>query len=198
MKRSNIILLSIVGFLVLFILWAVFKYNSIIGGDEKVKNAWGNVQTVYQMRADLIPGLIAGVQEGAKNEKQILENVTKARAGIVEAKKAIGDAVTPEQMDVAAKKINSAFTLAVESYPQIKATELYRDFQASLSGVENRINTARNDYNDQVKNYNISIRTFPGNIVAGMGGFSPKEMFKSTEGAEKGIDVRGEFKKGEN
>jgi LemA protein len=188
----------VVGLFAMVFFWGCGKYNSIVGNDVKVDNAWGNVQTAYQMRADLIPGLIAAVQEGAKNEKQILENVTKARAGIVEAKKAIGDAVTPEQMETAGKKINSAFTLAVESYPQIKGTDLFRDFQASLTGVENRINTARNDYNAQVKDFNISIRTFPGNIVAGFGGFTPKEMFKSTEGAEKGIDVRGEFKKGEN
>jgi LemA protein len=198
MKRSNIILLSVAGFFALLLLWGVIKYNSLIGRDEKVKNGWANVQTSYQMRADLIPGLIAAVQEGAKNEKQILENVTKARAGLAEAKKEIAGAANPEQIENAGKKISSAFTLAVEAYPQIKGTDLFKDFQVSLSGVESRINTARNDYNDQVKEYNISIRTFPGNIIAGMGGFTPKEMFKSTEGAEKGIDVRGEFKKGEN
>jgi LemA protein len=198
MKRSNIILLSVIGLLAMIFFWGCGKYNNIIGNDEKVNNAWGNVQTAYQMRADLIPGLIASVQAGAKNEKEILENVTKARAGIAEAKKDIADAVTPEQMDNAGRKINSAFTLAVESYPQIKGTELFKDLQVSLSGVESRINTARNDYNNLVKDYNISIRRFPGSIVASFGGFSTKEMFKSTAGAEKGIDVRGEFKKGEN
>lgn len=191
MNTKNITLLSIIGLVVIVLFWGCNKYNGIVRQDETVKQAWGNVQTSYQRRADLIPGLIRTVQEAAKNEQTILENVTKARAGIVDLKNDIANAKTPAEMEAANAKfrqINSALTIAVEAYPQIRSTEAFINFQGSLEGTENRISQARQDYNFAVKNYNVAIRTFPGNLVAGLGGFTVKDEFKADAGSENRPD----------
>ena len=184
MNNRNIVLLSVIGVIVLIFFWGCNKYNGIIKQDETVKQAWGNVQTQYQRRADLIPGLIRTVQEAAKNEQTILQNVTKARAGITEAKNDIANAKTPADMERANAKTNSALTIAVEAYPQVRSTEAFLKFQDDLNGTENRISTSRQDYNQAVKNYNVAIRQFPGSLVAGFGNFQVKEEFKAKEGAQ--------------
>lgn len=189
MNRNNIILLSVVGFFAIIFFWGCNKYNGIIDKDEKVKNAWGNVQATYQYRLDFLPGLIRSVKEAGKNEKEILETVTNARAGISNAK-------TPADLDRANAKISSAFTLAVEAYPQIRSTEAYLKFQDEFSGVEKRIKTSRDDYNFAVRQYNVAVRTFPGNIVAGFGGFTVKEEFKAEAGSEKAPDYDKAWDKG--
>lgn len=196
MNRNNIILLSVVGFFAIIFFWGCNKYNGIIDKDEKVKNAWGNVQTQYQRRADLIPALIRTVQEAGKNEKGILESVTKARAGITEAKDEISNAKNPQDLERANAKISSAFTLAVEAYPQVRSTEAYLKLQDEMPGTENRIATARSDYNNTVRVYNTAVRTFPGNIVAGFGGFTVKEEFKAEAGSEKAPDYDKAWDKG--
>ena len=166
MNSKNIRLLVIAGIVAIIGFWSCGSYNGIVGKDESVKQAWGNVQAAYQRRADLIPGLIRTVQEAAKNEKDILETVTKARAGIVDAKKDIENATNPEQLEAANRKITSALTIAVEAYPQIRSTDAFLSFQGSLEETENIIYTKRNDYNKTIKDYNVSVRAFPGNIMA--------------------------------
>jgi len=196
MNRNNIILLSVVGFFAIIFFWGCSKYNGIIKQDENVKNAWGNVQTQYQRRADLIPALIRTVQEAGKNEKGILESVTKARAGITEAKDDINNAKTPADLERANAKISSAFTLAVEAYPKVTSTEAYLKLQDEMPGTENRIGQVRSDYNKAVRDYNVSVRTFPGSIVAGFGGFSVKDEFKAEGGSEKVPDYDKAWDKG--
>lgn len=197
MSSRNITLLVIVGLIAILLFWGCGSYNGIVSKDESVKKAWGDVQSQYQRRADLIPGLIRTVQEAAKNERAILENVTKARAGITEAKNDINSATTPQQLESANRKISSALTIAVEAYPQVRSTEAFLKFQDDLNGTENRINQARTDYNSAVRDYNVSVRRFPGNIVAGMGGFRPKdEFFKAKEGAENAPDYDKAWDKG--
>jgi LemA protein len=184
MNSKNIRLLIIAGVVAILGFWSCGSYNGLVKKDENVKQAWGNVQAAYQRRADLIPGLIRTVQEAAKNEKDILETVTKARAGIVDAKKDIENATTPAQLEAANQKINSALTIAVEAYPQIRSTEAFLSFQASLEETENIIYTKRSDYNNTIKDYNVAARKFPGNIFAKIFGFEVKEEFKSKPGAE--------------
>ena len=196
MNRNNIILISVIGFFAIIFFLGCFKYNGIIEKDAAVKNAWGNVQVQYQRRADLIPALIRTVQEAGKNEKGILESVTKARAGITEAKEDINNAKTPADLERANAKIISAFTLAVEAYPQVRSTENYGKLQDELTGTENRIGQTRSDYNNVVRLYNISVRTFPGSIVAGFGGFTVKDEFKAEEGSEKAPDYDKAWDKG--
>lgn len=184
MNAKNIRLLVIAGIAAILVFWSCGSYNGLVSKDEKVKQAWGNVQAAYQRRADLIPGLIRTVQEAAKNEKDILESVTKARAGIVEAKNDIANATNPQQLEAANAKINSALTIAVEAYPQVRSTEAFLSFQKTLEETENIIYTKRGDYNQTIQTYNTSARSFPSNIFAKIFGFAVKEEFKAKESAQ--------------
>jgi LemA protein len=149
--------------------------------DETVKNSWNNVQSSYQRRADLIPNLVATVKGAAETETKILTEVTRARAGITSAK-------TPEELDVAGRRINTAINLAFEAYPQIRSTENFKDLQAQLEGTENRINIARQRYNDSVRGYNSYVRGYFKRMALNMFGggedFSPRTGFQASAQAQ--------------
>lgn len=169
----------IIGFM--FVGWANGVYNTAVNLQEDTDAQWGNVQGAYQRRADLIPNLVATVKGAAENEKEILTQVTQARAGIVNAK-------TPEDMELMGKKINTAINLAFEAYPEIKSTQNFRDLQAQLEGTENRISVERRRYNEVAKEFNKHIRgIFRKKALAFLGEedeFEKKEMFKATAGSE--------------
>ncbi len=184
-----IILISVVGLALLIGLWIGGTYNSFVGLDEGVNGAWGNVQTAYQRRADLIPNLVATVKAYSDYEGEVLTEITNARASI-------GSAKTPEQMANADAEFNSALSrllVVVENYPDLKANQNYLDLQAQLEGTENRIKVERDLYNGKVREFNTKARRFPSNIVAGMFGFAQKEYFESKEGAENAPDVGSLF-----
>lgn len=181
-SKSTIFLIIILGIIIISIISAVSQYNSIATGEQAVKASWGNVQSAYQRRADLIPNLVKTVKGSAEFEKKVLTEVTQARAGIVGAK-------TPQDLELMGRKINTAINLAYEAYPQLKSTQLFGDLQAQLEGTENRINTERNRYNETVKGFNSKIVTFPNNLVAKMFGFSEKTFFESKAGAENAPTV---------
>ena len=183
MKRSYIILGSVV--LLVLIVFFTYRsiYNQAVSTQEEVDKTWGDVQSAYQRRADLIPQLIETVKGAAKNEKDILTQVTNARAGIVNAK-------TPQDMEIAGKKINTAINLAFEAYPQIRSTENFQELQAQLEGSENRINKSRNDYNDAVKKYNTHIRGLFSSMFLNSETFPKKEAFKAAAGSEKAPEVK--------
>lgn len=172
----------IVGILVLFGLWYVSTYNSLIGQDENVKQKWGNVQTAYQRRADLIPNLVSTVQASAEFEQDTLAKVTMYRAGIANAE-------TPEDLDILGREINTAINLAFEAYPDIKTTAAFADLQTQLEGTENRIKVERDNYNAAIKSYNIKVRGFPTNFVAKRMGLEVKNSFAAAEGAENAPNV---------
>lgn len=202
MKRGNVILLVILGLIVLLGFYGCGKYNSLVTGDEEVKKAWGNVQAQYQRRADLIPSLVATVKKAAENEKSILSNVTNARAGIPNLEKEAADikdatskATTPQDLDAVGQRINTAIRITVEAYPTIMSTSAFLGLQSQLEGTENRIQVSRSDYNQVVRNYNVSVRSFPSNIFAGMFNFKMKDEFKADAGSEKAPDVEGLFDK---
>ena len=157
MSKGLITTLAIIGGLVVivggFFMWGTGVYDSAVRSQEGVNEAFGNVQATYQRRADLIPNLVATVKEAAENERGILTAVTEARAGIVGAK-------TPEDLDIAGRKINTAINLAFEAYPQIRSTENFQELQSQLEGTENRINVARQRYNETIKEYNSYVRGF--------------------------------------
>ncbi len=184
MSAKNIRLLVIAGLVLILGFWGCGSYNGLVKKDETVKQAWGNVQAAYQRRADLIPGLLRTVQEAAKNEKDILATVTRARAGIEEAKQDIANAQTPQQIERANQKINSALTIAVEAYPQVRSTEAFLSFQNSMQETENIVYTKREDYNKTIRDYNVSARSFPGNIMAKIFGFQTKDEFKAKDNAQ--------------
>lgn len=177
MKKSYIIIGGIVLLAIIIFMSYRSTYNKAISLQETVDQAWGNVGASYQRRADLIPQLVATVKGAAENEKSILTQVTQARAGIVNAK-------TPEDMELMGKKINTAINLAFEAYPQIRSTQNFSDLQTQLEGTENRINKARQDYNEVIKEYNTHIRGFFNSMFLNPEVFPKKNPFAATAGSE--------------
>ena len=183
MKRSYIIIGAIVGIVAIIFFTYISIYNKAVSLQEKVDEKWANVQTAYQRRADLVPQLVETVKGAAKNEKDILTQVTNARAGIVNAK-------TPEDLDIAGKKINTAINLAFEAYPQIRSTENFATLQAQLEGTENRIKQERDLYNEAIKDYNTTIRGFFSSMILNSETFPKKTGFKAQAGSENAPKVQ--------
>lgn len=169
-------------------------YNSIVKLDENVKTQWNNVETQYQRRADLIPNLVSTVKGAAKFEQETLTAVIEARSSA--SKITIDpDKLTEENIQkyqAAQGQITQALgklMMLTENYPQLKATDQFRDLSAQLEGTENRITVARKDYNQAVNDYNVKVRSFPNNITAGMFGFGQKAGFKADAGAQNAPKV---------
>ena len=194
MKKGTITLL-VIGVLILIMVGGTLTtYNGLIAKDEAVATAWGNIQSQYQRRADLIPNLVSTVKVYAKHESETLENVMAARAKATQVT-INSDNLTPEklkQYQAAQGELSQALgrLMAVsENYPNLKANENFSELQAQLEGTENRINESRQIYNSAVQTYNVSVRRFPANIVAGMFGFDKKNQFEAEAGAEKAPKV---------
>lgn len=158
-------------------------YNTLQSGDENIKAAWAEVLNQYQRRADLVPNLVNVVKGYAAHEKDVLIEVTEARAR-VGAMHATPELVNDEEafrkFIAAQGQMTSAISrllLVAENYPQLKADGLFRDLQAQLEGTENRITVARNRYIDAVKEYNITVRSFPTNLTAMLFGHKTKPSF---------------------
>jgi LemA protein len=162
-------------------------YNGLVNSDEGVKQAWADVQSSYQRRMDLIPNLVSTVQGSASFEKETLTEITGLRAQAVAAQQSFKTSQDPAQQIAATQSAESALSrllVIVENYPQLTATEGFRDLQVQLEGTENRINVARDRYNDAVATYNRKVRGFPSNIVAGMSGFEVATPFQAAAGAD--------------
>ena len=190
-------LIIIVVLLIGLFRWGVGLNNTMVEKQETAKTQWANVESAYQRRADLIPNLVNTVKGYAGHEKETLEGVINARAN---ATKTTIDPtnVTPEQMAAfqpAQGQVGSALgrLMAVaENYPQLKANQNFLDLQAQLEGTENRITTARNDFNDVVETFNVSVRQFPANLFAKLFGFGVRSPFVADKGAEKAPAVNFE------
>lgn len=187
---------GIIVFLVVIVyFWAKGINNTAVAMDETSKEAWGNVQTSYQRRNDLIGNLVNTVKGAADFEKSTLEAVVKARS---EATKTTIDPsnITPEQLaefNKAQSGVSSALSrllVTVEQYPDLKANQNFLKLQDELASTENQILTARTRFNESVKSYNSHIKTFPNSIFAGMFGFKEKAYFNAVEGAEKPVEVK--------
>lgn len=191
MKKT---VLVIVGVLVLFTALSSCGYNNLVKLDEDVKAKWNQVETQYQRRADLIPNLVNTVKGAAKFEQSTLTQVTEARAKATQVT-IDPDKLTPENIEkyqAAQGQVSQALgrlLMVTENYPELKATEQFRDVSAELAGTENRIGVARKDFNESVQTYNVKVRSFPNNITAGLFGFSQKTGFKAEAGAEKAPKV---------
>lgn len=191
MSKGLITTLVIIGVVVLgiliFVSWGSGIYDNAVKYQEASNAQWADVQAAYQRRADLVPNLVATVKGAAENEKEILVKVTQARAGIVNAK-------TPEDLEIAGREINTAINLAFEAYPQIRSTENFQDLQSQLEGTENRINVARQRYNESIRAYNTYVRGFFKKIaLSWFGGgedFGVKKGFEAAAGAEKAPTVQ--------
>lgn len=193
-KTATIILIALVALLLILGVGACSTYNKMVTLEEGVEQSWGEVETQYQRRADLIPNLVNTVKGYAAHESSTFEKVTEARAKATSITLNVDD-LTEENLakyQQAQNELSSALKslLAVsEAYPDLKASQNFEDLQAQLEGTENRIATARGRYTEKVKDYNITIRRFPATVFAGMFGFSPKPQFKADEGAQNAPKV---------
>lgn len=182
----------ILGVVVLFL---ISGYNNLVGSRNAVTKAWANVEAQYQRRSDLVPNLVSTVKGAADFEKSTLEGVTQARANATSIH-LDGNNLTPEklqQYQQAQAQLGGALgrLLAVaENYPQLRATESFKELQAQLEGTENRINEARRQFNDVVQTYNTDRSTFPKVIVASIFGFKERPSFEADKGAEKAPQVK--------
>lgn len=158
-------------------------YNRLQSTDENIKASWAEVLNQYQRRADLVPNLVNVVKGYAAHEKEVLTQVTEARArvGAIQATpELINDEAAFQKFIAAQSEMTSAISrllLVAENYPQLKADGLFRDLQAQLEGTENRITVARNRYIDAVREYNVIVRSFPTNLTAMLFGHKPKPSF---------------------
>jgi LemA protein len=193
MKNITAIILIVLGLIVL--VQGCSTYNGFVDKEENVTNAWSKVESSYQRRADLIPNLVEIVKGYAAHEKETLESVINARA---KATSTTIDAnnLTPESMaqfQQAQQGLSGALSrllVTVEKYPDLKANQNFLELQAQLEGTENRIKVARDKFNDVVTVYNKSVKRFPGNLYAGVFGFSSKSTFQAEEGSEKAPDIK--------
>jgi len=173
------------------------SYNGLIGADQSVKNASGNVEAQYQRRTDLYSSVIKTIEGSANFEKSTLKEVIEARAKATSVNIDINDPESLAKYQAAQGQLQSAFgrLMAVaEAYPDIKTTKAFQDFQTQIEGTENRINVARQDFNQTVNAYNLKVKTFPNNLFAGFFHFTEKPYFKSEPGSDKAPDVQFNIK----
>ena len=187
MKKIGIIIAIVVGFI---LIWGVGAYNKLVKSQENMTRAWGQVENVYQRRADLVPNLVALVKNYTEYEQGTILAVTEARA------KATNANVDTEKLDKneltafdsaqeeLGKSLNRLI-IAVENYPDLKASDNYRTLQAQLVGCENRILTERERFNEAGLDYNRNVRQFPNNLIAKLFGFETRPYFEADAGAEK-------------
>ncbi len=167
----------------------VGSYNRLVQLDEGVDNAWSQVENVYQRRADLIPNLVATVKGAKEFEQETLTQVVEARSKVGQVNfETAPDAAQLQQFEAAQTQLSSALSrllVVVERYPELKATEAFRDLQAQLEGTENRISVERRRFNDATLDYNKTRRQFPTILLANIMGFADKPYFESTPGADE-------------
>jgi LemA protein len=196
MNNSTKIIIGIFAAIILIavviLMWVAGTYNGLVKADEGVNQKWANVLTAYQRRADLIPNLIETVKGYRDYEQSTLTEIVKLRSEAGQAKINIDSATSPEQVTAAMGSMDNVLSrllVIVENYPDLKANENFLSLQDELSGTENRIKVERDAYNAEVKNYNVLVRSFPSNMIAGMFGFGQKTMFIADKGAENAPKV---------
>ena len=186
-----LILVALVTFLI-----GIGSYNGLVGKSQAVDSSWAQVQNVYQRRADLIPNLVSTVSGAANFEKSTLTEIADARASVgrvtIDASHAPADAATLQQFQQAQGQLGTALSrllMVTENYPQLRATDNFKQLQAQLEGTENRISTERERFNDAVRTYDTSVQSFPTSIVAGMFGFKEKPYFTAAPQAQSAPTV---------
>ncbi len=198
MKGTRNLSLLIIGGLVLILFaWGCNGYNGLVKGDQNVKKVWSNVETNYQRRTDLYNSVIKTIEGSANFEKSTLKDVLDARARATSVNVDINDPASLEKYQQAQGSLQSAFgrlLAVVENYPDLKTTKAFQDFQTQIEGTENRINVARQDYNKSVENYNLKVKRFPNNLLAGIFNFKEKAYYKADPGSEKNPEIKFDIK----
>ncbi|OYX53397.1 LemA family protein [Candidatus Saccharibacteria bacterium 32-50-13] len=194
MNRKWLIPAVIIGAVLLLGGVLIGSYNGLIGQRESVRKSLSNLDSQYQRRADLIPNLVSTVKGAADFEQETLTEVVEARSRATSVT-IDPDTASPEQIAAYQEsqgELSQALgrLLAVaESYPQLTATENFRDLQVQLEGTENRINVARRDFNEVASSFNSRVQTFPTNILAGLFGFDQFPYFEAAEGSDEAPTV---------
>ena len=194
MKKGCLVSIIVVGFLAIIVLaivlWGTKVYNGMVTMQETVTSQWGNVETQYQRRSDLVPNFVNTVKGAANFEQttltQVIEARSKATSVTIDPTKMTAENM--QQFQQAQGQLSSALSrlmVVVEKYPELKATQNFRDLQVTLEGTENRISVERRKFNEVALTYNTYIRRFPQSFLAGMFGFHIKPYFESEKGAEK-------------
>ncbi len=200
MKKGKIILLVVLGLLLVLGIsiysMVTSAYNGAIERDVAINQQWANVENVYQRRMDLIPNLVATVKGAADYEKSTLTGVVEARAKATQVTLKTSDGQLSEADRAAYMQAQSELSsslarllVSVERYPQLQATQQFRDLMVQLEGSENRIAVERRKYNAAVGDYNLFVRHFPNSVLMGMFGFAPRAEFKADAGADKVPEV---------
>ncbi len=185
-SKSTLIVLAVIAIIVLY---AIGQYNGLVRLDEGVSQQWGNVESQYQRRADLIPNLVSVVKGYAAHESQTLEDVIAARARATQVT-VDPDNLTPERLQefqAAQGQLSSALgrlMMITENYPDLKANENFMELQSQLEGTENRIATERIRFNETSNAFNTKLRRFPTNIIASMFGFEKRAYFEAETGSQ--------------
>ncbi|MBP5644361.1 MAG: LemA family protein [Bacteroidales bacterium] len=199
MKKTSIILIALVAIVGLVILWGIRVNNKLVNSEENVKEAWSQVENNYKRRMDLIPQLVSTVQGAANFEKNTFTEVTEARSKASSVQVDANDlseanvANFQKAQDALTSALSRSINVVVERYPELTATQNFRDLQVQLEGTENRIATARQRFNETVNVYNRQLRVFPNSIVASIAGFEKKGYFTAPEGAEEAQPINFEF-----
>ncbi len=184
MKKGLLIAgIAIVGIVLVVLAWFVSVSNGLVALDETTKSAWAQVDNQLQRRYDLIPNLVETVKGYASHEKELFESISKARSQWATAS-------TPEAKVEAANVVERGLgrLIAVaEAYPDLKASENFKNLQFELAGTENRISTERRRYNEAVRAYNTRVRQFPTSIVASLRGFAPSEAYFETDAGAREV-----------
>jgi len=195
MKKGTIIGLSVLALVVICFFWGMGQFNGMVTAEETVTKTWANVESQYQRRSDLIPNLVSTVKGYAGHESSTLTAVIEARAKATQTTIDPTN-MTPESMakyQAAQTAVGSTLNrllVSVEQYPNLKANQNFLELQAQLEGTENRISVERQRFNEAAQGYNVMIRRFPKNILAGMFGFEKKVYFEAEESAAKAPEVK--------
>lgn len=184
MKKLWIIVIAIVA---IILIWGAVTYNKLVKQQEAVTTAWGQVENVYQRRADLIPNIVTVVKQYTEYEQETLIAVTEARAMASATNINIDEASDLDSFESAQDGLTQSLDrllINVENYPDLKANEEYLGLQAQLTGCENRIVIERERFNETAKTYNQTVRRFPSCIIASMLGFEKRAYFMADENAD--------------
>jgi len=177
----------IIGIIIaILVIVVIGLFNSLVRLRNQVKNSWAQIDVQLKRRYDLIPNLVETVKGYVKHEKETLENVTKARAAVMDAKDVKGKA---EANNMLTDTLKSLFAVS-ENYPDLKANQNFMQLQEEITGTENKISYARQHYNDMVMVYNTKIEIFPNNMFAGMLNFSKEDLFETAAEEKKNVKVK--------
>ena len=172
--------------IIVFIVWIIAVYNSLIKIKNRVDEAWSDIDVQLKRRYDLIPNLVNTVKGYAAHEKELFEKVTEARTAAMKA----GTPVEKEKAEnILSGTLKSLFAVA-ENYPDLKANQNFLELQRELTDTENKIQAARRFYNGNVRDFNTKIQTFPNNLIAGMLKFNEKEFFEAEESKKEVVEVK--------